>query len=216
VKPEKMRDFFAARSREYEKHMLQEVEGCKEGYVKLAELMPANTADLLDLGCGTGLELDEIFKRNPAIRVTGIDLTPEMLARLRQKHAGKQLKLLVADYYKVDFGVERYDAVVSFQSMHHFTCEEKKTLYARIWAALKPGGKYIECDYMVLNETEAEKFYRESVQIREEYYLSEEERYHLDIPLTVSTQLELLGKAGFCRIAMVWRRGNTTLMTADK
>ncbi len=216
MRPEKMSEFFAVRSGEYDRHMLQEVEGCKEGYIKMAESLPGNTAELLDLGCGTGLELDEIFKRNPAIRVTGIDLTPEMLEILRKKHPDEHLNLLTADYYKSDLGVERYDAIVSFQTMHHFSYKEKLPLYARILAALKPGGIYLECDYMVLKKTEAEKFYRESVQIREKYHLPGEERYHLDIPLTIDSQLELLSKAGFCRTETLWRQGNTTLVAAHK
>ena len=35
---------------------------------------------------GTGLELDEIFRLRPDISVTGIDLEPAMLERLKAKH----------------------------------------------------------------------------------------------------------------------------------
>lgn len=55
--------------------MLIDVEGCKEGYIKMAELVPDSTEAILDLGCGTGLELDELFKRFPNVSVVGIDLT---------------------------------------------------------------------------------------------------------------------------------------------
>ena len=39
---------------------------------------------VLDLGCGTGLELDEIFRYFPDLAVTGIDLTREMLQQLKK------------------------------------------------------------------------------------------------------------------------------------
>lgn len=65
---EQMSDFFTARAENYDEHMLKDVEGCREGYEKMAELLPKNTQIVLDLGCGTGLELDEIFKRIPFIR----------------------------------------------------------------------------------------------------------------------------------------------------
>ncbi len=55
---EAMRDFFAARVREYDAHMLQNVEGMAAAYEKAAACLPADTENLLDLGCGTGLELD--------------------------------------------------------------------------------------------------------------------------------------------------------------
>ena len=62
---EKMSDFFTSRVDTYDEHMLNDVEGCKEAYIRMAELVPENTENLLDLGCGTGLELDEIFKATP-------------------------------------------------------------------------------------------------------------------------------------------------------
>ena len=81
-----MSDFFTARVDGYDEHMLNDVEGCKEGYIKMAELISDSTEMILDLGCGTGLELDEIFKWLPNVSVVGIDLTQAMLDKLRQKH----------------------------------------------------------------------------------------------------------------------------------
>ena len=86
---------FQKRVEEYDSHMLTEVVGCREGYRKMAQLLPAQTRTLLDLGCGTGLELDEIFKRFPALRVTGVDLTQAMLDKLRQKHPENSLRSFV-------------------------------------------------------------------------------------------------------------------------
>jgi len=69
VKLEKMSDFFEARIDGYEEHMLDTVKGCKEGYQILAELVPVQTKKITGLGCGTGLELDEIFIRFPQMSV---------------------------------------------------------------------------------------------------------------------------------------------------
>ena len=146
---ETMSDFFAARVEGYDEHMINNVEGCREGYVKMASLIPQNTQKLLDLGCGTGLELDEIFKRFPDVEVVGIDLTREMLDKLRLKHPKKNMQLICSDYFKTEFGTNKFDCAVSFETMHHFTPETKIELYRRIYNAVKPGGCYIECDYMV-------------------------------------------------------------------
>ena len=100
-KLERMDDFFAARTEGYDEHMLEEVEGCKEGYAEMARLVPENIKNLLDLGCGTGLELDRIFEIYPDINVTGIDLTASMLEKLRQKHPDKSLELICGDYFTV-------------------------------------------------------------------------------------------------------------------
>ena len=68
-KTRKMSDFFEARIDGYEEHMLDTVKGCKEGYQILAELVPVQTKKIIGLGCGPGLELDEIFIRFPQMSV---------------------------------------------------------------------------------------------------------------------------------------------------
>ena len=118
---EPMASFFAARVGMYDEHMLNDVEGCREGYLTMAELVPEGTESLLDLGCGTGLELDEIFKKLPDASVTGIDLTQAMLDRLKEKHPDKSLNLICGDYFSVALGEGVYDCAVSFQTMHHFS-----------------------------------------------------------------------------------------------
>lgn len=113
---EKMQDFFTKRVDGYDEHMLETVEGCKEGYLKIAELVPSNCKTLLDLGCGTGLELKEIFKKLPELSVTGIDLTPSMLSKCKENYKGKNINLICGDYFKVDFGVNKFDCAISFQT----------------------------------------------------------------------------------------------------
>lgn len=213
---EKMSDFFTARVEGYDEHMLNEVEGCREAYIKLAELLPKDTAELLDLGCGTGLELDEIFKINPTVRVTGIDLTEAMLDKLRQKHPDKNLTLINASYFNYDFGIYKYDAAVSFQTMHHFSHKDKLDLYSKLCDSLKDGAQYIECDYMVENQEEEDFYYRENRRIREEQGIGQGEFYHYDTPCTIDNQIKLLIESGFKTAKMVWRVENTTIIIAQK
>ena len=81
---EKMDDFFTARVDGYDEHMRQFVEEDSEFYAYTASLLPgAENAEVLDLGCGTGLELEAYFALNPAAKVTGIDLTEAMLNALK-------------------------------------------------------------------------------------------------------------------------------------
>lgn len=95
---EEMAGFFSARLEDYEEHMYH----WKKLYEWMGELVPDKTETLLDLGCGTGLELDEIFRYHPQIEVTGIDLSADMLAKLREKHPDKKLSLIMADYFADD------------------------------------------------------------------------------------------------------------------
>ncbi|MDP4133171.1 MAG: class I SAM-dependent methyltransferase [Bacillota bacterium] len=211
---EKMDEFFTARVDNYDEHMLSDVPGCREGYKIMAGLIPENTEYLLDLGCGTGLELNEIFKKKPAVCVTGVDLTKAMLDKLKEKYPGKNLKLVNASYFDYDFGQKAFDACISFQTMHHFTHDEKIKLYRKIFNSLKPGGVYIECDYMVENQSDEDFYYSENSRIRIEQGIKDDEFYHYDTPCTIKNQIEMLLNSGFPKVEKVWRLENTTILTA--
>ena len=212
---EKMDDFFAARVHMYDAHMLEDVEGCKEGYEELARLLPETCGSLLDLGCGTGLELAEIFKRFPKIFVTGVDMTKEMLNALKEKFNDKSLTLIHGDYFTCDFG-GIYDCAVSFQTMHHFKKQDKLALYKKINEALTPDGTYIECDYMVESQKEEDFYFSEYDRIAKEQSLSNDTYYHYDTPCTIENQIDLLKNAGFASVQEAWRCENTTMLVAKK
>lgn len=213
---EKMDEFFTARVDGYDEHMLNEVDGCREAYGEMSKLVPENTKNLLDLGCGTGLELEAIFKRFPDISVTGIDLTKAMLDKLEEKYRGKNITLIQGDYFRTDLGQNRFDTAISFQTMHHFSHEMKIGLYQKICDSLKSGGVYIECDYMVETQAEEEYWYAENVRIRREQNIPENEFYHYDTPCTIENQIKMFKAAGFFNAEMVYRMENTTIIIAKK
>lgn len=213
---EKMDEFFTARVDGYDEHMLNEVDGCREAYGEMSRLVPENTKNLLDLGCGTGLELEAIFKRFPDISVTGIDLTKAMLDKLEEKYRGKNITLIQGDYFRTDLGQNRFDTAISFQTMHHFSHEMKIGLYQKICDSLKSGGVYIECDYMVETQAEEEYWYAENVRIRREQNIPENEFYHYDTPCTIENQIKMFKAAGFFNAEKVYRMENTTIIIAKK
>ncbi len=75
---EEMSDFFTKRLHDYEEHMSI----WEESYQIFAENLPLECQKILDLGCGTGLELDKIWQKNPDIEVTGVDLSANRLGNL--------------------------------------------------------------------------------------------------------------------------------------
>ena len=82
---EKMNEFFSKRLDGYEEHQLNAIDGAREFYPFTASLLPVqNGAAVLDLGCGTGLELEYYFKFNPAAKISGLDLSEDMLGALKQ------------------------------------------------------------------------------------------------------------------------------------
>ena len=102
---EPMGAFFARRLEGYDEHMLRDIAGAREFYPAAAALLPMFPGcRILDLGCGTGLELEFYFPRNPAARVTGIDLSREMLEALRRKFPDRDLDLRLGSYLELSLG----------------------------------------------------------------------------------------------------------------
>lgn len=213
---ERMDEFFASRTDMYDEHMLTEVGGCKEGYEKMATLVPSDCERLLDLGCGTGLELEAIFSLCPRIKVTGIDLTEAMLQRLREKFPHKDITLICGDYFKVPFGEKEFDCAVSFQTMHHFPKDKKRGLYKKLFESLKAEGIYIECDYMVFTQAEEDLWLSENARLRKEQGITGDEFYHYDTPCSVDNQIAMLKQAGFNSVEQVFRIENTVMLVAKK
>ena len=213
---EGMSDFFAARVDTYDEHMLTEVEGCRDAYGKLAELIPADARRILDLGCGTGLELDGVFKRLSDVSVVGIDLTQAMLDRLARKYPGKDIRLVCGDFFRIDFGEDAYDAAVSFEALHHFPHEDKVGLYRRVYHALKASGVYIECDYMVTEQSVEDEIFGANARLRRELGIPAGEYCHFDTPCTVSNQIAMLKEAGFLSVEVAYQQGAATMLVAKK
>ena len=141
---EKMSDFFENRIDGYDEHMKADIESANEFYPFTAKCLPdKQNCRILDLGCGTGLELEEYYLLNPSVKVTGIDLSPGMLTALKKKFSDKDITLILGSYFDVPLGENVFDAAVSVESLHHFTEEEKVPLYAKLHTALKSGGYLI-------------------------------------------------------------------------
>ena len=212
---EEMAAFFEKRLDGYDEHMRTEIEGSGAFYPFTASLLPANAGcRVLDLGCGTGLELEEYFRLNPGALVTGIDLSSGMLEALRRKFPGREgLELVCGSYFDVPLG-ENYDAAVSVESLHHFPAEAKLGLYRRLRAALRPEGVFILTDYFAESEARERAYFEDLRRLRRAEGLPAGS-YHYDTPLTVAHELDILRKAGFSRAEIMARWGNTRTVRAE-
>ena len=201
---EKMGEFFDSRLNEYDNHQMTCIKSADEFYPFTAKCLPANKgAKVLDLGCGTGLELEYYFKINPSTSITGIDLAPDMLGRLKSKFSDKDITLILGSYFDVPFGGALYDAAVSVESLHHFTKEEKIPLYKKIYGALKDGGYFILTDYFAVSDNEEKLFHDELIRLKKEQGIMDNEFYHYDTPLTVAHETEALRAAGFSSVEIL-------------
>lgn len=214
---EKMAAFFEARLDGYDEHMLNDIESAAEFYPFTASLLPtAAGAEVLDLGCGTGLELEFYCKLNPTARITGIDLSTGMLEALRAKFKEQDMTLLQGSYFDVPLEVGKYHAALSVESLHHFTKEQKTGLYRRLHDALTPDGYFILTDYFAPTEADEHFYASELARLKAEQGITDEEFYHYDTPLTVEHETGALLAGGFAKVEILRRWGATCTLKATK
>lgn len=170
---EEMSEFFTKRLDVYEEHM----SAWEKSYQMFSEVLPSDCQKILDLGCGTGLELDKI---------------------------------------RYDFGYEKWDAVISFQSLHHFLPERKKELYRKICNGLKPGGIFLLGDYIACCDEEEELLRSVYLKRRKQFAISENSFVHFDIPLTLEHERELLQNAGFVPGKVLDNPDGATIILSEK
>ena len=214
---EEMSAFFENRVGGYDEHMRSTIEGSSEFYAFTAGKLPKEPgARVLDLGCGTGLELEEYFSLNPDAEVTGIDLCQPMLDALAAKFPDRKLERICGSYFDTELIPNYYDAAVSVESLHHFPAEQKRMLYRRLFSALKEGGQFVLTDYFAESEELEKEYFENLKKLKREQHLDDGRFYHYDTPLTVEHEMEILTEAGFgdVRILQVW--GSTCTVLAGK
>jgi len=107
----------------------------------MVQLSPGCT--VLDVACGTGSEAIELAARG--IRVTGLDLSPDMLviAKKCAHERGIDVEWICADMRTIDWN-EKFDVVmlrdVIFGIFDH---DANRDLLSRLAKAIKPGGRLL-------------------------------------------------------------------------
>jgi predicted TPR repeat methyltransferase len=135
--------FYRLWADDYEGHMADEL-----GYVsprltsqRLTRHLADTRAEVLDIGCGTGLTCDHLHEQG-FTRLDGIDLTPAMLAKSAAR--GIYRRLIRADLtLPLDLPDASYDAMVSSGT---FTCGHVgPEPFDELVRLLRPGGLMSLC-----------------------------------------------------------------------
>ncbi|HAB51536.1 MAG TPA: hypothetical protein DCE80_05075 [Ignavibacteriales bacterium] len=95
--------------------------------------------DVLDIACGTGYGTKLLASR--AKRVIGIDLNEKTIEYANQSYSGDNITYLVANAGKIPLDNSSIDAVVSFETIEHVSCD--RTFLNEVKRVLRPGGKFI-------------------------------------------------------------------------
>ena len=154
--------------------------------------------EILELGVGTGETARRVLERHPGARLVGIDESPPMLEQARLSlpasadlRVGRLQEALPAG---------PFDAVVSALAVHHLTAAEKRDLFARVLAVLRPGGAFLLADVVVPDDS------ADVVTPIEEGY---------DLPDRLDDQLGWLREAGF-EPEVVWAARDVAVVRATR
>jgi len=100
----------------------------------------------LDVGCGTGEFEHMAIGRFPQLRITGIDVAPQMIAVAREKLADvPRVSFQVAQAEDLPFGQEEFDIVVCANMLHHV--REPRQVLQECVRVLRPGGQLALVDW---------------------------------------------------------------------
>jgi len=115
-------------------------------YRRTTDLIPAAAMRILDLGAGTGLLATFVRSWYPQAHIHLMDVSEPMLACARTRLGDdRNVTFEVADYMTAALPAEQ-DAIVSALSIHHLTDPDKRALFAKIFAALRPGGVFVNAE----------------------------------------------------------------------
>jgi ubiquinone/menaquinone biosynthesis C-methylase UbiE len=119
-------------------------------YSRVADLLDVRAGeDVLDLGCGTGILLEQLVKRQPAARYLGVDPDAAVLgvAARKQARPGSSVELVRAYAQALPFGARSFDAVVTTLVFHHLQDPLKRAALQEVRRVLRPSGRFLLVDF---------------------------------------------------------------------
>ena len=109
----------------------------RNDFYALIGLTPATTGDLLDAGCGTGLETRNFGRLAPHIRLHGVDISSVALAEaVSQVEDGVHFYQTALE--TLPFGEGAFNFVTSHEVIEHV--EDPAIVIGEFYRVLKPGG----------------------------------------------------------------------------
>ncbi len=172
----------------------------------------------LDVGCGAGNYTLKLLQLLPLRSVDLVDLSAPMLARATARIAaasGADVRAMQADIREVELEPERYDVIVSAATLHHLRGDEEwEAVFAKLYAALRPGGSLWISDMVEHSIPEVHRLmwerYGEYLEgLRDAAYRDHVFAYieKEDTPRSLIYQLDLLRSRGFRAVEVLHKNG---------
>lgn len=109
----------------------------------LSDFFVKKNSNIYDLGCSTGVFLNEISKyhKSKNVNLYGIDEIGQMINYSKKKYKNKNLKFIKKDILKLKF--KKSDLVTSFYTIQFMNASKRQTIFNKIYKSLNWGGAFI-------------------------------------------------------------------------
>ena len=217
------RAVFDATAATYDRDRMKLIPGHEAFYAAALELVPTDAMHIIELGAGSGLFSAMLRAAFPEAHLTLIDFSENMLALARNRLGDDpQITYSLADYTTEPLPANS-DAIVSSLSIHHLEDDRKRALFAHIFAALQPGGLFINADHIAGPTPELEEIYQlrwladvrangaTEQQIADSLFRQQEDRR-----TPVAAQLAWLRDAGFTNIDCWYKHSSFAVMSGTR
>ena len=190
--------------------------------------------NVLDLGCGDGIVIQELLKIDNSIAATLIDGSEDMLNKAKDRlKDSENIRFIKASFQEIlnkQISLQRYDFIVSSLAIHHLTMKEKKALFRTIYSHLNDGGYFLNIDVILAPSDALEQWYlslwREWIAERKTILGIEGNSYDDIIqrykdnkdnkPDTLDKQLKALKSVGFKDVDCYYKYGIFTMYGGRK
>lgn len=123
----------------------------------LVKIAPAlDSANCLDLACGTGDVTFLLAEKYPKANIIGTDITPAMLEIARKKNQYENVDFETADIAELNYPDQSFDLITGSYALRN-SPDIIKSLH-RIYDILKPGSHFIFLDFAKPESKRQQKF----------------------------------------------------------
>ncbi len=117
--------------------------GIRKYALKIADVH--KNSDVLEVGCGTGANLELLLKRG--CNIHGIDISPSMLKIAKDKF-GDKAKLLQGDAaHMKQYSDQSFDLVIAMLTLHEMPSSIRINVLKEMKRVMKPDGRILLVDY---------------------------------------------------------------------
>ncbi len=186
--------------------------------VRAAAAVTPAAMHVLDIGSGAGNYTLKLLELLPELNITLVDLSRPMLDRALQRISAATTANVVtiqADIRKLRLGEERFDIILAAAVFHHLrTDAEWRAVFAKCYAALRPGGSLWISD-LIEHSTSAvqaimwQRYGAYLAGLKDAAYRDHVFAYieKEDTPRSLLYQLDLLRVVGFNTVEILHKNG---------